>query len=528
MIESKVLLKTPEKSETRISGSLIAKGVISNWSYLILNIVVAFRMTPFVVHHLGNNAYGIWALVLQLTGYMGVVDVGLRSALVRFVSRFYARGEHDALNRLLNVTFKLYAAIAPVCFLVAIVLATIALPHMHIPDGMLRRAQMTVLIAGCCVVCDFVFATSHAALAGLSRWDLINVVWMPILLVRTFLIVVFLDLGFGILTLGFIQFSVTLVGYLIEMFILHRLLPGFWFKWEAIDRVHVRPMIKHGWYSFLLSIATKVNYQVDAVVISLFLPIEQVTFYVIGLRMIEYLRDLLTAMTMIVAPVVSSREALSDSPCFTEMLIRGTKYSLIVGFLGGVSLLGLGSDFIRLWMGPRFGQASGLVLMILAIGLIVSCTQFVSAQILFGISKHRVNLDWTVVESVLNLTFSVILVHWYGIFGVAAGTTLANLVVRAWFYPKAFLKTFEVPWRLFLKDAVMPAFGPACCFLAAILCCRWLFPIHNYSGLLVTIIAGGIACLPCLWFFGLDEVERTLISTKSLRYGLSHLPSRKK
>ena len=38
------------------------------------NLIVGFLLAPFVVHHLGNTGYGIWALVLQLTGYLGVVD----------------------------------------------------------------------------------------------------------------------------------------------------------------------------------------------------------------------------------------------------------------------------------------------------------------------------------------------------------------------------------------------------------------------------------------------------------------------
>src|SRR5271155_6016002 len=82
----------------------IAKSVLSNWSGLTVNVLVAFWMLPFVVHRLGDTAYGIWALVLQLTGYLGVVDSGLRSALVRYISRFHAQKDETGLNRLLSST----------------------------------------------------------------------------------------------------------------------------------------------------------------------------------------------------------------------------------------------------------------------------------------------------------------------------------------------------------------------------------------------------------------------------------------
>jgi O-antigen/teichoic acid export membrane protein len=522
MIESNALPEVPtsmaKPKRSEISRTLIARSVVSNWSYLSLNVMVAFWMTPFVVRHLGDSWFGIWALVLQLTGYMGVVDVGLRSALVRFVSRFQAQGDHEALNRLLNTTVTVYALIAPLCFIVAAIVAFFGLIHMHIPSEMLRVAQITVFIAAGCIACDFVFATSHASLAGLSRWDLINSVWIPVLLVRTGLIILFLKLGFGLLTLASIQFSVTLIGYSVEMILLRRLLPRFRFKWRTPEMVHMRPIMEHGWYSFLLSIAARINYQVDFIVIAFFLPISQITFYVIGLRLIEYLRDLLNSTTMIVAPIVSSLDAAGDTHYVTTTLIRSTKYSLLVGFLGVGALFGLGTDFIRLWMGPRFAKPSGTVLVILAVGVLASCTQFASSHVLYGLSKHRLNVNWTIAESILNLGLSVVLVRRYGILGVAAGTTIANVIIRGWLYPRSFLKVLEVPWREYLQYGVKPAVAPTLSFLAGVVLCKNAFPIQNYGGLVLAAIFGVLAFVVCLWFFGLDDTDREMLLLKGRRF----------
>jgi O-antigen/teichoic acid export membrane protein len=463
MIETSVPTETPpapKPKRTEVSPSLIAKGVVSNWSSLTLNVVVAFWMTPFVVHHLGDSSYGIWALVLQLTGYMGVVDVGLRSALVRFVSRFQAQGDQESLDRLLNTTFTVYAMMVPACFLFAAAVARFGLPHMHIPPETLGAARITIFIAAGCIACDFGFATAHSCLAGFSRWDLINSVWIPVLLFRTALCVVLLKLGFGLVTLALIQFSVTLAGYCSEMLILRRLIPKYRFRWQRPEMLHMRPILEHGWYSFLVSFANRINYQVDSVVIAFFLPIEQITYYIIGLRLVEYLRDLLNSTTMIFAPLVSSFEATGETHRVASTLIRGTKYSLFVAFLGAGALLGLGTDFIRLWMGQRFAGPSGTVVTIMAIGIIGSCTQFASSQVLYGLSKHRLNVNWTFIESILNIGLSVGLVRRYGILGVAAGTAIANVIVRGWLYPRAFLAALEVPWRTYVARGVMPAVAP--------------------------------------------------------------------
>lgn len=521
MTQKQAVLEKPNsppssRARVEISKRSIAKSVFSNWAFLLVNVLVAFWMTPFVVAHLGDTAYGIWALVLQLTGYMGIVDVGLRSALVRFISRLSARQEHDALNRLLSSVLILYGVFAPACVAVGILLSVYILPHMQVGAGYLRMAQITVVVASGILAGDFLFATPHSILAGLSRWDIINATWITTILVRTALIILFLKLGFGLVALAVIQLACHVAGYSAEVALIRifRLVPNLRFILQKPERQEMQPVMQHSWYSLLLSIANRINYQVDTVVIGAFLPIGQVTFYVIGLRLVEYLRDLLNSSTLIVAPVVSSLEAVGDSPQVNSLLVRGTKYSVLIGCLGGVAFLALGRDFIRLWMGSRFEGPSGTVLAILAVGVIFSCTQFVSAHVLFGLSKHRINLGWTVVESALNLGLSIFLVRRYGIFGVAAGTAIANLLIRGWLYPRSFLRALAVPWRVYLQDAVLPALLPAISFLVGALLYKTAFPIHGYAGLTLASISGFTGFAATLWFVGMDTGERTLALRK--------------
>ena len=503
-------LPSPSASPTKISGKSIAKSVFSNWTFLLVNVLVAFWMTPFVVRHLGDSAYGIWALVLQLTGYMGVVDVGLRSALVRFIARLSARKDHAALNRLLSSTLIIYGLLAPLCIVIGLLLSMYALPHMQIGTPSLQMAQITVLLASGLVACDFLFATSHATLAGLSRWDLINIVWIIMILIRTALIIVFLKLGFGLVTLAIVQLAAHFVGYSVEVGLirLFHLVPEFKFVLHKPDRQEMRPVAEHSWYSLLLSLANRINYQVDTIVIGAFLPIGQITFYVIGLRLIEYLRDAINASTMVIAPVVSSLEAVGDSSQVRNVLVRGTKYSVMIACFGCAAFLVLGKDFIRLWMGPRFQTTSGTVLIILTLSVIFSCTQFVSAHVLFGLSKHRINLGWTIVESILNLGFSIALVRRYGIFGVAAGTAIASLLVRGWFYPRSVLKALGVPWGLYLRQGILPAVVPAVSFLAGAWFYSSRFIIQNYPSLVLAFLSGFLLFAISAWFVALDESDR--------------------
>ena len=166
-------------------------------------------------------------------------------------------------------------------------------------------------------------------------------------------------------------------------------------------------------------------------------------------------------------------------------------------------------------MGSRFAGPSGTVLVILAIGVFSSCTQFASSQVLFGLSKHHLNARWTIVEAIFNLCLSLALVRRYGIFGVAAGTTIANIIVRGCLYPRSCLRALQVPLKEYLQGGILPTVVPTLAFLAGAILYRHFLPIQNYGGLVLSAISGLLPFGICLWLFGLDGQDRQLIRRKS-------------
>jgi hypothetical protein len=102
----------------------------------------------------------------------------------------------------------------------------------------------------------------------------------------------------------------------------------------------------------------------------------------------------------------------------------------------------------------------------------------------------------------------------YGILGVAAGTAIANVIVRGWLYPRAFLAALEVPWRTYVARGVMPAVAPALLFMAGNTVYKSFFPIQSYAGLILAAISGLLPFVMSLWFVGLDDQDRAMIQAK--------------
>jgi O-antigen/teichoic acid export membrane protein len=59
-------------------------GVLIGWLSILLSIAVGLVMSPFLIHHLGETGYGVWVLVQSTVSYMYLMDLGLRTTVVRF------------------------------------------------------------------------------------------------------------------------------------------------------------------------------------------------------------------------------------------------------------------------------------------------------------------------------------------------------------------------------------------------------------------------------------------------------------
>ena len=50
--------------------------------------IIAFFLVPFLVRHLGNDAYGVWVLIGSVFAYAMTLQLGLSSAINRQIPVF--------------------------------------------------------------------------------------------------------------------------------------------------------------------------------------------------------------------------------------------------------------------------------------------------------------------------------------------------------------------------------------------------------------------------------------------------------
>ena len=76
----------------------IARSVVSNWFATGATLAAGFFLAPFVVHRLGNVAYGVWVLAISTVNYLTLLDLGMRSSVLRFVSKGHTQQDHEGAS----------------------------------------------------------------------------------------------------------------------------------------------------------------------------------------------------------------------------------------------------------------------------------------------------------------------------------------------------------------------------------------------------------------------------------------------
>lgn len=449
------------------------RNVISNWGGYVFSMLIAFFLSPFVVHHLGDSGYGIWVLLISLTGYLGLLDLGVRSAVTRYLAKFHSEGNHEEAGRTASSALQIFTGAGILAVLISTGVAWFALDYFHIPPAYQTTAKIVLPLAGLSVAVSLIGGVFGGILAGLHRFDLVNAIQIGGSGLRAAATVVALKIGGGLATLALIQLIFALVSIAASYWLSFRLYPQLHLRWTRFDSGSLRMIFSFSFYAFVLQITSYLILYSDSVVIAAFLPVAFVTFFSIAGNLIQNARALISGISQTMTPLASRLEAEGNLQELQRVTLKGACYSTTLILPVTLTFLIRGKTFIGLWMGAEYAEPSGQVLWALSLTLIPAGLQVVWA-VLFGIGKHKALVPVSLIEGFLNLGLSILLVQKMGIVGVAWGTTLPNLLSALIFWPWYVKRSLKIPIRQFgMVTGLKPAIAVLPFALASYLIEKW-------------------------------------------------------
>ncbi|HOJ32696.1 MAG TPA: oligosaccharide flippase family protein [Candidatus Hydrogenedentes bacterium] len=439
--------------------------------------ILALVLTPYIVHRVGVNAWGLWAFLSSFVGYVGLLDLGITGSYAKYIAHHHARNEQDEMAHVISTGLSFYAVVG--FFLIAVGWFSIDqmvqwLSRLH-PERagewthpqvladlrFLLRGSLVLLCLSNCL------ASFTAIQSGLQRMGITNGIAFAASLVKTAFIIGMLETGFGVRALlyaeaaGFIAFAVPTV------VVSFHLLPGLRLRLQDIRLDTFKRLVDYGWKTQVAKLSNLIMFQTDKVVAGVvFRQFGLVGLYDLGIRWANVARQVPVLLLSALVPAVSDLDAREENDRLKVLYLRSSRYIAALSIPMALFLASNAGLIMRVWLGKMEGVTTAAwVLRIIALGYVANILPGAGVSIALGKGRPDLQMIAGLISMSTNIVFTILFVFVFGFYGIPAATALSMFLSCAWFF-YALRPVVDLPVSHLVKFALVKpvaAVVPACC-----------------------------------------------------------------
>jgi O-antigen/teichoic acid export membrane protein len=500
---------TIEAAHRELIGRRVARSIATNSAGRFIGLASWLVLTPFMLHQLGAADYGLLVVIQSVLGFTSLLDLGIGGAVTRFVAQHVTRGEFDAAHHLVATALRLYVLIGLGIVVVSILAAPVAAGFFASDERQARDAQLLVVFLGLSAGVAIPFSIARSVLYGIQRYDIANLVDTGGTLLIAAASVVVLLLGFGVPGLLGLNVPIYVLAFLVSGWFIHRVEPRLRFGWSGGDRSLVGRVLGFSWPLVTMRLASQFQTRTDEIVIAAFLPISFVTPYALARKLSELARVVAIQFVKVLMPLASELDARGDRPGLQSLYLTATRVVLMIFIPFAAVLMVLARPILVAWVGPVYGDAAILVVILTLAGL-MDISQWPGEQVLQGIARHHPLALMALANGISNVVLSILLVQRFGVIGVAFGTLIPISL-------ETVVLVMPYTWRVLgirpsraINYALLPVLLPAIPAVAIPYVLREVAGITSIPGTIALALVGVTMYLTTYLRFGASRAERSI------------------
>jgi O-antigen/teichoic acid export membrane protein len=488
----------------------IIKGSASNLVRVALSMLLALVLPRLLVHRLSPSAYSAWVLILQISAYISLLDLGLQTAVGKLIAEYDAVGDRFASSRTLSSSVSILCASAAVGAVVVVLVAWQVPQLFHqMPIGLIADLRGGILVVGMSAVFALPFGAFLAAFTGLQSYGfptalatgsrILTTAGLAILLLlhSTLMQMVWLLALFNIATaigqfLGWRRYAKEYVG----------------FSFRLVDHKSAYRLVKYGSALSIWTLASLFVSGLDMVIVGHY-DFGNTGYYGIATSVSNFMLLVVSSLFGPILPAVSSLQSGGRTPeQLGEIVIKATRYCVLLLCLIGLPLLIGPYPLLKLWVGHDYATRSALFLQVLVLGNVIRQLASPYALVLLATGKQHLATVAAAAEALVNLSLSIYLVQRFGAVGVAIGTLVGAFVSVGLHLTVSMKLTRSTISMSRSKFVVTGLLRPLLCVIPVML----LVPLWKEAGMvpisIPMILISFLATAAIGWLVGLTSAER--------------------
>ncbi len=423
---------------------------------IAFNMVSGLLYTPWMIDQIGQGNYGLYTLSHSLITLF-VMDFGMSAAVSRFVSKYRAEGNQEAVNNFLGVIYKLYIALDGV-ILTALVGVSFFIDTIYdnLTSSELEIFKVLYVIVGLFSVVSFPFTNLNGILTAYENFvelklaDLFHKVFIVVAMIIALL------MGYGVYALVTVNAVSGILTILIKLYIIRKK-TKVKVNFKCKDKGILKDVLGFSMWTTITSLARRMIFNISPSIIVAVSSTGAIGSAIFGLAStVEgYISLFASAINGMFMPRISKivHDGKKETE-LTDLMIRiGRIQCIIIGTLV-VGFMSFGKSFIiDIWNKPDFSESY-----LCAVFLIIPSYFYMPLQIanttLIVENKVKLQSIIYIITGVFNVGLSLVLSRQFGALGASISICVAYLL-RSTLLVVAHVKVLNLNMKRFFKESYL-------------------------------------------------------------------------
>ena len=433
-------------------GERFIFSLLWNWMGVGAGLFTGLLLSPYLIDKLGAEAYGLWTLSFAVVEYGTFLDLGFRSAMVKYVAHYFALNDTLNINRVINTGVVYAGLVSGSLFVATLWLSGFLHRFLQIPPAYQSTFRLLIILVSLSWCFSFVFGLFGACLEAIQRFDLYNQAGATSTVLRACGVAVLLYKGHGLIAIGAWTVCTQGFSYLLFLIMFKRTVSSFRLNPRFAGLDTLRMMASFGLHTFVVNVSNIFLNQGPPMLIGHFFTANFVTYYQLPMKLIQYTSDAVGRIGIITNSNAAEVQARGDLPVLAQLAIYSNRYSLTLFTPLALVFWVWGDRIFKLWV-PKIAEMSAPLLPILLAGYMLAIVaQYSSGMLLQGMGRHQRFARGLLVESIVVLSSLIFVLPRYGILGVAWVTCICMVLNRGLFAPWLVTRELKISFPWFMNS----------------------------------------------------------------------------
>lgn len=495
------------------SSKQLKFGAVLSYISIGLNILSGLLYTPWMIHSIGQENYGLYTLALSVITLF-VFDFGLSAAVTRFIARYLAEGKQDKVNNILGLVYRLYIIIDVVLFFVLLSIFFF-IPDIYLeltPDEMENFKVVYCMVAFYAIL-SFPFIPINGILAAYECFIQMKICDILHKLIIVGCMTLCLILGYGLYALVMVNAVSGLVIIGFKLWSIKR----FTFQkvnWSYFNKCELKEIASYSGWVTVIALAQRCIFNIAPTILGALSGSLAIAIFGIAMTLEGYAYTFANALNGMFLPKVS--RIISNKSDILPLMIRVCRIQIFIIGLVVSGVLCFCQDFITLWVGNSF-EESYLCAVLIILPSFFHLPQTVVVETLYVENKVKDLSKVFIIMALINILGAIVLVRDLGALGISFSIFVAYMV-RTIGMDYIVYKKLKINLLYFLNQTYVKLSFPLLFCLILGFSFKYIIPVVGWTILFVKVaLYCGVYCI-ISYTFGMNQYEKNLVLGPFVKY----------